>query len=175
MHDLHLLPSNCQIQLLPQTANSKLSPVELFVYIPAHFRISPAHSFFHSFIHSLSKDCDYFVRCKQKQEQRQVTVVVHSSHTQPCSSNTNLRTLMQLLAFSSCYVCFSQPPLTVCMYNVNMYIHVHMCFGTYVCAGFCACVHSSFIFAVKSLLDWVEGSIMSNMSEAQLEVRPTKP
>lgn len=52
MHDLHLLPPNCEIQLLPQIATSKLSPVELFMHIQAHFGMSPAHSF----IHSLRKD-----------------------------------------------------------------------------------------------------------------------
>lgn len=55
MHDLHLLPPNCQIQLFPQTVTFKLSPVELFLHIP-EIQLTSGMSAAHSFIHSLSKD-----------------------------------------------------------------------------------------------------------------------
>lgn len=135
MHNLHILPPNCQIQLFPHTATFKLSLVELFVHSsgkPAHFKMSPAHASIHSFIHSLRQRCVCFVQWRQKQQQNTVAHEGHLSHTHAARTPTedsNLVTCFFVIKCtnrkgrSTCYGCFSQPLyLYVCVLCMHMYM-----------------------------------------------------
>lgn len=154
MHDLHILPPNCQIQLFPHTATFKLSPVELFVHSPgkpAHFKTSPAHASIHSFIHSLRQRRVCFVQWRQT-ETDTVAHEGHLSHTHAARTPTedsNLVTFFFVIkctnreGCSTCYGCFSQPLyLHVCVMCMHMYmfrcarartcvVSVHVCTYTW--------------------------------------------
>lgn len=150
MHDLHILPPNCQIQLFSYTATFKLAPVELFVHSPgkpAHFKMSPAHATIHLFSHS---KVSMFCPVETEQQQNTVAHEGHLSHTRAARTPTedsNLVTCFFVIkrtnrkGRSTCYGCFSQS-LYLCACVMCMHTYMFGC-ARHACAWYlCMCAHA---------------------------------